>query len=784
MMFLRPIRTRYDHYEFLVIPFELTNAPTAFMDLMNRVFSPYLDKFVIVFINEILVYSGSPEEHVEHLWIVLQILRERQLYAKFSKCQFWLDKVTFLGHVLSTEGISVDPQKIEVIVNWKLPTNVSEVRSFLGLAGYYWKLVEGFLKIETPLTNLLKKDHKFKWSDTCQHSFEELRQRLTTTPVLALPSRKDDYVVYSDTSRQGLGCVLMQDGRVIAYASCELKKHEQNYPTHDLELAAMVFALKIWRHYLYGVPCKLFTYHKRLQYIFTQKELNLRQHRWLELIKDYDCTIEYNLGKVNVVADALSWKPEGSYSYLKTIYLPLLIELRSLGVQLQVADTGTLLASFYVRPLLVDHIKEGQKQVSEMIKLRAEIEGGRKPEFQIRDDGVIVRGSQMCVPEIGELKREIMKEAHSSAYAMHPGSTKMYHTLRGHYWWKGVKKEIADFVSRCLTYQQVKAEHQKPIGKIQHFLISVWKWDKITMDFFIGLPRTRRQHDAIWVIVDRLMKFMHFLPVSNDEPLDKLAQLYVEDIVRLHGVPISIVLDRDPRFTSRFWSSLQDAMGTRLRFSTAFHPQTDGQSKRTIQTLENMLRACVIEFKGSWDTHLSLMEFAYNNSYQSSISMAPFKALYGRKCRTLVCWDEVGERRLIGKELVHITLDKILIVRDRLKTARDRQKSYADKRHRDLQFKVGDRVFLKVSPWKGVLRFGRRGKLRPRYIGPYEIIARVGPIAYRLDLSPKLSKVHNVFHVSMLCKYIPYPSHVLRDQPVELKDNLTYKEQPMQKVDR
>ena len=471
----------------------------------------------------------------------------------------------------------------------------------------------------------------------------------------------------------------------------------------------------------------------------------------LELIKDYDCTIEYHPRKANVVADALSRKPEGSYSYLQTVYLPLLIELRSLVVQLQVADTGKLLASFYVRPILVDQIKEGQKQVSEMIKLRAEIEGGRKPKFQIRDDGVIVSGSRMCVPEIGELKREIMEEAHSSAYAMHPGSTKMYHTLREHYWWKGMKKKIADFVSRCLTCQQVKAEHQKPTGKIQPLPIPVWKWDKITMDFVTGLPRTRRQHDAIWVIVDRLTRSAHFLPVSNDDPLDKLAQLYVEEIVRLHGVPLSIVLDRDPRFTSRFWSSLQDAMGTRLHFSTAFHPQTDGQSERTIQTLEDMLRACVIEFKGSWDTHLSLMEFAYNNSYKSNIGMAPFEAWYGRKCRTPVCLDEVGGRKLIGPELVQITLDKIQIVRDRLKIARDRQKSYADKRRRDLQFNVGDRVFLKVSPWKGVLRFGRSGKLRPRYIGPYEIIARVGPVAYRLDLPLELSMVHNVCS----CIYAP-----------------------------
>ena len=445
-------RTRYGHYEFLVMPFGLTNAPTAFMDLMNRVFQPYLDRFVIVFIDDILVYSGSSEEHSEHLRIVLQTLRERQLYAKLSKCQFWLDRVAFLGHVISAEGVSVDPQKIEVVVNWKPPKNVSEVRSFLGLAGYYRKFVEGFSKIATPLTKLTRKDVKYDWVDACQKSFDELKGRLTSAPVLALPNGRDGFVVYNDPSRQGLGCVLMQNDRVIAYASRQLKKHEQNYPTHDLELAAVVFAMKIWRHYLYGVPCRIFTDHKSLKYIFTQKELNLRQRRWLELIKDYDCTIEYHPGKANVVADALSI-PESSLSHMRSGYLPLLVDLRALGVILEVEDSGALLATFHARPLLVDQILAGQSQDPQMIKLKEEIEKGKKAEFQIRDDGMIVKGQRMCVPEYGELKREIMEEAHSSAYAMHPGSTKMYRTLKEHYWWNGMKKEIANFVSRCLTCQ-------------------------------------------------------------------------------------------------------------------------------------------------------------------------------------------------------------------------------------------------------------------------------------------------------------------------------------------
>ena len=258
-------------------------------------------------------------------------------------------------------------------------------------------------------------------------------------------------MVYSDASRQGLGCVLMQNDRVIVYASRQLKNHEENYPTHDLELAVVVFAFKIWRHYLYGAPCRIFTDHKSFQYIFTQKELNLRQRRQLELIKDYDCTIENHLRKANVVADALSKRLENSLSHMRSCYFPLLVDLRALEVILEAEDSRALLATFHVRPLLVDHIWAGRLQDPQMIKLTNEIEKGKKAEFQITDDDMIVKEQRMCVPEYGELKRDIMEEAHSSAYAMYPSSTKMYKTLKEHYWWNGMKKEIAGFVSRCLT---------------------------------------------------------------------------------------------------------------------------------------------------------------------------------------------------------------------------------------------------------------------------------------------------------------------------------------------
>ncbi|KAL6324088.1 hypothetical protein AAG906_006359 [Vitis piasezkii] len=251
----------------------------------------------------------------------------------------------------------------------------------------------------------------------------------------------------------------------------------------------------------------------------------------------------------------------------------------------------------------------------------------------------------------------------------------------------------------------------------------------------------------------------------------------------MHGVPVSIVSDRDPRFTSRFWHSLQKALGTKLSFSTAFHPQTDGQSERVIQVLEDLLRACILDLQGNWDDHLPLVEFAYNNSFQASIGMTPFEALYGRKCRSPICWNDVGERKLLGPELVQLTVEKVALIKEKLKAAQSRHKSYADHRRRDLEFEVGDHVFLKVSPMKSVMRFGRKGKLSPRFVGPFEILERVGTLAYKVALPPSLSKIHNVFHVSTLRKYIYDPSHVVELEPIQISEDLTYEEVPVQIVD-
>ncbi|GJT53518.1 putative reverse transcriptase domain-containing protein [Tanacetum coccineum] len=504
-------RTRYGHFEFQVMPFRLTNAPIVFMDLMNR----------------------DEEEHGKHLKIILELLKKKRLYAKFSKCDFWLDSVKFLGHVIDRSGVHVDPAKIEAVKSWAAPTAPTEVRQFLGLSGYYRRFIEGFSLIYKPLTKLTQKNKKYEWGKEEEEAFQTLKQKLCSAPILAWPEGTEGFMVYCDASLKGYRAVLMQREKVIAYASRQLKVHEENYTTHDFELGA------------------------------------------------------YHPGKANVVADALSRK----------------------------------------------------------------------------------------LPRYGGLRYLVMHESHKSKYSIHPGSDKMYQDLKLLYWWPNMKADIATYVSKCLTCTKVKAEHQKPPGLLQQPEIPVWKWERITMDFVSRLPRTPSGYDTIWVIVDRLTKSAHFLPMKKMDNMEKLTRLYLKEIVCRHGVPVSIILDRDSHFTSNFWRSLQEALGTNLDMSTAYHPQTDGQSERTIQTLEDMLRACVIDFGSSWDRHLPLVEFSYNNSYHVSIKATPYEALYGRKCRSPVCWSEVGNIQLTGPELIRDTTEKIDQIKNCLLAARSRQKS-------------------------------------------------------------------------------------------------------------
>ncbi|GKB61377.1 putative reverse transcriptase domain-containing protein, partial [Tanacetum coccineum] len=487
--------TRYGHYEFQVMPFGLKNTPATFMDLMNR------DK----------------EEHREHLKIILE-LKKDQLYAKFTKCNFWLYSIQFLSHVIDNIGVHVDPSKIEAIMNWATPT--------------------------TPM-ELTQKDKKYNGGKEEKEDFQTLKQKLCSAPILALPEGTKDFVV-----------------------------HEENYTTHDLELDAVVFALRLWRHYLYGTKCVVFTDHKSLQYILNRKELNMRQRIWIELLSDYDYKICYHPGKVNVVVDALSRKERNKPLRVRALVMT-------------------------VHNNLPKQILNAQKKAMKKKNVRAEKLGRLiKQIFEFCPDGTSCFGKRVWLPRFGGLRDLIMHESHKSKYSIHPGSDKMYQDLKQLYWWPNIKDDIA----------------------------------------------TYRSH-----------------------------------------------------FTSRFWRSLQKALGTNLDMSTAYHPQMDSQSERTIQTLEYMLCACVIDFGNSWDRHLPLVEFSYNNSYHASIKDAPFEALYGRKCRSSVCWSEVGDSQLTGPELIQEMTEKIVQIKNRLLTARSRQKSYADRRTKPLEFEVGDMVLLKTE---------------------------------------------------------------------------------------
>ncbi|GKB74919.1 putative reverse transcriptase domain-containing protein [Tanacetum coccineum] len=477
----------------------------------------------------------TKEEHDTHIRLILELLKKEELYAKFSKFEFWLSKVL----LVTTDDLSKET------------------------------------------------------------AFQALKQKLCSASILALPEGSENFVVYCDASHKGLGAVLMQKEKVIAYASRQLKIYEKNYTTHDLELGAVVFALKMWRHYLYGTKCIVFIDHKSLQHILDQKELNMRQRRWLELLSDYDCELRYHPGKANVVADALSQKSRPK---------PLRVEARK-------------------------EEKYGTKDLCGMIK-----------KLDPRTDGTLCLKNRSWIPCFGDLRALIMHESHKSKHLIHPGSDKMYQDLKKLYWWLNMKAEIA-------TYK-----------------------------------------------------------------------------------------------------SLNEALGTQLDMSMAYHPQTDGQSERTIQTLEDMLRACVMDFKKGWDRHLPLIEFSYNNNYHTSIKTAPFEALYGRKCRSPICWAEVGD------------------------ASRDRQRSYADKRRKPLEFQVREKVMLKVSPWKGVIHFGKRGKLNPHYIGPFKILAKVRKVAYQLELPEKLSRVHSTFHVSNLKK-------CLSDEPLAIPLDEIYVDDKLNFID-
>jgi hypothetical protein len=408
--------------------------------------------------------------------------------------------------------------------------------------------------------------------------------------------------------------------------------------------------------------------------------------------------------------------------------------------------------------------------------IREKMEAGKANCFRKDDQRVIWFKDRIVVPKDAEVRQQILDKAHLSRYSIHPGSTKMYQDLKQHYWWTKMKIEIACYVARCDTCRCVKAIHMKTAGPLQPLPILTRKWEDINMDFIVGLPKTAKGFDSIWVIIDRLTKTAHLLPIKVKYTVATYAELYIARILSFHGVPKTIVSDRGPQFLSKFWEELHKSLGTKLLHSSTYHPQTSGQTERVNQILEAMLRACVLEFPQKWDDCLPLAEFSYNNSYQESIKMALFEALYGRRCRTPLNWSEPGERWFFRPDLVKEMEEKVQRIRHNLKEAQARQKNYVDKRCRPLVFQADDHVYLKVSSMKGVSQFGVKGKLAHRYIGLFPILERYGQVAYRLQLLESLSAVHNVFHISQLKKGLRIPDRTIDVVDVTLEPDLTYSE--------
>jgi hypothetical protein len=489
-------RTRYGHYEFVVVPFGLTNAPTVFMCLMNGIFRNYLDKFVIVFLDDILIYSKSEEEHEHHLRLVLQVLREHQLYAKLSKCYFYQKQIHYLGHIISEQGIAVDPEKIEAIRGWPTPRNVSEVRSFMGLVGYYRRFIVGFSKISHPITSLQKKGTKFEWTPKCEENFNLLKELLTSAPVLKIVDPNESFVVCTDACKEGLGGVLMQNGHVIGYESRKLKEHERNYATHDLELAAIVHALRMWRHYLMGKRFELRTDHIGLKYLFEQPTLNARKTRWLEFLSEYDLDIKHIKGKENKVVDALS----------RRVHL-----MHATVVSMHQSDLKRRILDDLVTDQHYLQVKESLQQGDVQQKIK---------EYEIKEDGLLMHKNRIYVPSSRELRNLVLKEMHDVPYVGHPGYQKMITTVRSQFFWPGMKKDVVDYIARCMECQKVKVEHRHPVGLLQPLPIPEKKWEVITIDFITKLPRTTRQHDSIMVVVEKLTKAAHFVPVKTTHTMD------------------------------------------------------------------------------------------------------------------------------------------------------------------------------------------------------------------------------------------------------------------------
>ena len=733
-------RSRYGHYEFRVMPFGLTNAPATFMTLMQNVLRPLLDKCVIVYIDDILVYSRDPEEHAQHLRQVFQLLREHRLYGKMSKCAFFMEAVEFLGHIISTTGVATDPAKVTTIKEWPIPKNVKDVQSFLGLCNYYRRFVPNYSTIATPLTDLTRKDLPFQWTTLAQEAFDNLKKQLSDTPVLCIPDPDKPFVVTTDASDFAMGAVLSQDqgrgNQPIAFTSRKMNPAERNYAAHEKELLAIVHALRTWRVYLEGRHFTVQTDHATLQHFLTQPNLSRRQARWSELLSEYDFDIKYLPGPQNTVADTIS---------------------RRSDLQVNVVSSATM------NPEILEAIRNSLKEDPDFNLIVRTINGlptekvvpsSLLKHYELGADGLLrYDQTRLCIPK-GPLRTQILHDHHDAPIAGHQGIDRTYAALHPMVYWPRMNNDVRKYVKSCDSCQRIKASQQVPAGLLQPLPIPSHPWEQVSMDFITQLPRTKSGFDAIVVFVDTFSKMVHFAPTTTTASAPDTAHIFFNTIFKLHGLPTTIVSDRDAKFTSRFWRTLFNNLGTKLAMSTAFHPQTDGQTERANRTLEDMLRAFVSYRQDDWDQCLTAAEFACNNAPNASTGMSPFRLNHGRDPRTpYTALRTIVDEIPAATEFMESLANASKIATDALVLAKAYQEKNANQSRRPLTLEVGSQVLLSSAHITLASQAARPSrKLQPRFIGPYRVLQQVSPVAYKLEL-PESLKVHPVFHVSLLRPY-------------------------------
>lgn len=596
-------RTHNGHYEYLVMPFGLMNAPATFQATMNDIFRPYLRKFVLVFFDDILIYSRDIEEHQMHLRMILSVLVEHCFVANQAKCRFGCAQIDYLGHIISGEGVAVDPEKVKCILAWPTPKNVKGVRGFLGLTRYYRKFIQDYGKIAKPLTELTKKDN-FSWGIEAVKAFEEMKRIMTSPPVLILPNFDLPFEVECDAAGRGIGVVLMQQRQPIAFFSKALSDGNLAKSVYEKELMALVLCIQHWRHYLLGREFIVHTDHKSLKHFLQQRVSSPDQQCWLAKLLGYQFEVKYKPDLENRADDAMS-RCHGEVEMNSIISFPLW------------ADRQKLLDEITNDP----YIQKLLKEVQESPDVR--------PGFQVKHGVLLYHGRLVISPESPSIPW-LLEEFHSTPAGGHSGFLRTYRRLADSLYWVGMQRSVRDYVRSCDVCQRQKYSATTPGGLLQPLPIPNGVWEDLSLDFITGLPKSKG-YAAVLVVVDRLSKYSHFVLLKHPYTAKSIAELFVKEVVRLHGIPSSIISDRDPLFVSHFWMELFKLQGTKLKMSSAYHRETDGQTEVVNRCLESYLRCFASNHPKTWSLWVPWAEFWYNTTFHVSIGKTPFEVVYGRQ---------------------------------------------------------------------------------------------------------------------------------------------------------